>query len=49
MAVRNNTKTSSTLRAMQRVWARNILKEHAAEHGTCNCQQCRDAKIELQN
>ncbi|MGB2924375.1 MAG: hypothetical protein WBB82_03660 [Limnothrix sp.] len=46
MTMREKT-TNRTLRAMQRVWARNVLKQHALEQGNCNCQECRDAKATL--
>jgi hypothetical protein len=38
------TKVDPTQRAMQKVWARHILKEHATKNPNCDCVQCRDAK-----
>ena len=36
-----------TLAAMQRVWARKVLKQHALEHGHCDSIQCQEAKAYL--
>lgn len=44
-----DTQRNGTLNAMQRVWARRILKEHALERGNCDCMECRDAKASLKD
>ena len=37
-----------TLAAMQRVWARKVLKQQALKQGNCDTAQCQEAKTYLQ-
>ena len=50
MAISNKQRNgNTTITAMQRVWARQILKQHALERGNCDCIDCRDARASLKD
>ena len=48
MAIKDKQR-NRTLSAMQRVWARRVLKEQAKGQGNCDNVDCRDAKEYLKD
>ena len=48
MAVTNKSR-NRTLDAMQRVWARKVLKQEASEQGRSDSPQCREARTYLKD
>ena len=43
MAIRDKQR-NGTLNAMQRVWARQVLKQQELEHGNADSVDCKDAR-----
>ncbi|WP_171971721.1 hypothetical protein [[Limnothrix rosea] IAM M-220] len=48
MAIRDKQR-NGTLSAMQRVWARQVLKQQAQKGGDCDSIDCKEAKEYLKN
>ncbi len=48
MAIKDKQR-NRTLSAMQRVWARQVLKQQAQEGGNCDSIDCKEAKAYLKD